>query len=797
MSYRGYGGSSSYGTSGSQYRASPYGAAAPGPFASRYGTTAGLPSSTAAGRYAATDRGGYTRSAQPSASSQGVPPPAGQEANLRDRWHGSSTSGAGSADRLGQQSAPHYSTSQYSPTRPTVRDRLAREQAENPAPKPADTKPYQPYQQSTYAPRFQQAAPTSVADGYETRDRYGLGASSASDRYGGRYTRPSTAGPAMQRADGGGSQRGEAARTAQRTVYRPSASAAPTDPPPQAINAPPAPAPAPQKSKAELAAERQRKIDSKREQVAKSNEDGSSETLALDMGGQCHQAKTVVNETPFAVDNSGRCHPSPVRARPTPSADPSDTPIAPFAVDNSGRCHPSPTKLRSGSAAPLPPRAPAPAPSVQQTSATEDAGSNSECMPANSDGSTANSEASAAQSEVSAADSESSTKAHPLMEDGENFCDEVPMKGSVHIYRGGVTRCDEERVTVMSVHRDDVEPYFTIRMPDGREKQTVGSRLSPVIKCKSLTCAPASQPAAPVAAAADEAVPQIEPQETVVAAKPELSVRTPEKAPVEPVVAQLRQQLPPVEQEAHELRADSGYTQGASYGMPSAADARSHPSFNSRVEQEMAHIMAGGSKPATQQYANQAPQQQYANQAPQQQYANQAPQQQYANQAPQQQYANQAPQQQYANQAPQQYANQAPQQYANQAPQQYANQAPQQYAMPDRIESNRVSQPNRVDVRPATATGITRVAHAPRRSPHGSPATSPPADPMQQLAHIQQPDMAVDQHASRGDAMQMNTVAPASAPASPTGTGLQLSDDRNTRIQQLSDHLAMLKKTTK
>ena len=97
----------------------------------------------------------------------------------------------------------------------------------------------------------------------------------------------------------------------------------------------------------------------------------------------------------------------------------------------------------------------------------------------------------------------------------------------------------------------------------GREKQTVGSRLSPVIKCKSLTCAPGSQPAAPVAAAAapDEAVPQIEPQETAVAAKPEPSVHTPEKAPVEPVVAQLRQQLPPVEQEVHQPRADSGYTQ--------------------------------------------------------------------------------------------------------------------------------------------------------------------------------------------------------------------------------------------
>ena len=35
-----------------------------------------------------------------------------------------------------------------------------------------------------------------------------------------------------------------------------------------------------------------------------------------------------------------------------------------------------------------------------------------------------------------------------------------------------------ESVVVVAVHRDDDEAYYTVKMPDGREKQTPGSNLT-------------------------------------------------------------------------------------------------------------------------------------------------------------------------------------------------------------------------------------------------------------------------------------------------------------------------------
>lgn len=237
--------------------------------------------------------------------------------------------------------------------------------------------------------------------------------------------------------------------------YLPQREPAPPPTEQRTVETPPAPPEqAPQKTKAELAAERQRKIDEKRHQMARAAEgnQGNARALALDEGGQAHETAEVVNEIPFAVDNSGRCHPSPARQRPPAR----EQPLA-------QAWEPVPSASYNDKPPPLPPSSnPLP---PQQSAALEE-------VPATT-------VATSKPVEVEPVAVTEPVPGQALLQEHEYFCVDTPHKGSVHLYR------DEERVTVISVHRDDVEPYFSIRMSDGREKQTVGARLSPVIYRRS------------------------------------------------------------------------------------------------------------------------------------------------------------------------------------------------------------------------------------------------------------------------------------------------------------------------
>ena len=58
----------------------------------------------------------------------------------------------------------------------------------------------------------------------------------------------------------------------------------------------------------------------------------------------------------------------------------------------------------------------------------------------------------------------------------DNLSNKINWKvGDILIYKN-----TNEKVELVKIHLDDIIPYYTVKMPDNREKQTIGNKLKKI-----------------------------------------------------------------------------------------------------------------------------------------------------------------------------------------------------------------------------------------------------------------------------------------------------------------------------